>query len=239
METLFSIDAKKILAKLHIAARQQANNDLAIINTGIINDDMNATPENPGNKISFDFDNKKMEYEVGIVKAIPQYKVSFSELFGKDYVEVLSSKLSKLNNIFKENSEELRKKITKLNEDAEKFNKKQFETIQKEAFEQLTTYFNNFVGRNNIKSFNADSMIALNFIKLTDTSKTDFVSDYVINPIKNDEFENKIKKTQKDIEQKINKLKDPKMNDIDKLADIILKSEVFQCFKVAYTLKNT
>ena len=60
-KALFTIDAGKILAKLHLAAQQQAPN-CVVINTGIKNPSGKQDPKDPG-KVEFDFENKSGEYQ--------------------------------------------------------------------------------------------------------------------------------------------------------------------------------
>lgn len=62
---VFSVDASVILAKLHLAGKQQAPNYL-VINSAVTNDD-SGTPENPGNA-KFDMKSKDGNYEVCLVK---------------------------------------------------------------------------------------------------------------------------------------------------------------------------
>ena len=67
---VFSVDASVILAKLHLAGKQQAPNYL-VINSAVINDD-SGTPENPGNA-KFDMKSKDGNYEVCLVKKNVEY----------------------------------------------------------------------------------------------------------------------------------------------------------------------
>ena len=75
---LFDVDASQILAKLHLAGRQALkfdNTHLFIVNTGIQNDNLKATPDKIGN-VKFDLKNASGEYEVGFVMEI-QYRKNF------------------------------------------------------------------------------------------------------------------------------------------------------------------
>lgn len=76
-DVLFDIDASEILAKLHLAAKQQANvkSPNFIFNTGIINDSDSATPEKPEN-VKFNLKNPTNLYYVGYVTEF-EYKQSF------------------------------------------------------------------------------------------------------------------------------------------------------------------
>lgn len=66
---IFDIDAGVLLAKLHLAAKDQVKTDngMFIVNTGILNPNDSAKPENIGN-VNFDLGNKSGEYQLGIAK---------------------------------------------------------------------------------------------------------------------------------------------------------------------------
>ena len=72
---LFEVDASKIVAKLHLAGRQPLKIEYGkgefLANTGVVDDDIKATPENPG-KVSFDI--AKKSYQVGYVVAVQYFK---------------------------------------------------------------------------------------------------------------------------------------------------------------------
>ena len=72
---LFEVDASKIVAKLHLAGRQPLEIEYGkgefLANTGVVDDDVKATPENPG-KVSFDIARKS--YQVGYVVAVQYFK---------------------------------------------------------------------------------------------------------------------------------------------------------------------
>ena len=77
-KALFDVNAQQIIAKLHLAAKEQANvgANTIIVNTGIVND-KNAKPENPGD-VSFDLKNSSHTYQVGIIQQI-QYSIDFND----------------------------------------------------------------------------------------------------------------------------------------------------------------
>lgn len=79
-EVLFDVDASEIVAKLHLAAQQQANPKLKpyngfVINTGVLNNDPNGSPEKIG-KVRFDLNNKLSTFQLGAVVDV-EYKQSF------------------------------------------------------------------------------------------------------------------------------------------------------------------
>lgn len=78
MKALFEVNAQQILAKLHLAAKEQANvgSNTIVVNTGILND-KNAKPEKPGD-VSFDLKNSSHTYQVGIIQDI-QYSIDFND----------------------------------------------------------------------------------------------------------------------------------------------------------------
>lgn len=65
---IFEVHAGKILAKLHLAGQQQANNSV-VINTAIKNPVDKADPQNPG-KTEFDLENKSGEYQLAIIRPL-------------------------------------------------------------------------------------------------------------------------------------------------------------------------
>ena len=70
-EALFTVNAGQILAKLHLAARQDSEHDIFYaFNTGIKDETKDDTPEKPGKAI-FDLTNKSGEYEVCFVTRAP------------------------------------------------------------------------------------------------------------------------------------------------------------------------
>lgn len=89
---LFEVDASQILAKLHLAGLNsiKKKNDEFIVNTGILNDNQKASPENPG-KVSFDLTNQSSEYEVGYVMQI-EYRKSYGL---EDAIDLISDLLAK------------------------------------------------------------------------------------------------------------------------------------------------
>lgn len=80
-EVLFEVDASKIVAKLHLAglmaarSKFSANGKGFIVNTGIVNDQPNGTPEKVG-KTEFNLKNPTGEYQVGYIATI-EYKKPF------------------------------------------------------------------------------------------------------------------------------------------------------------------
>lgn len=112
---LFEIDASKILAKLHLAGIKaggllDAKTDF-YINTGIIDDDPKATPENPG-KVTFDLTNSSTEYQLGYVTTVSYYK-SYDVEKDMNALAMVRSKVfgdgSKVDDKLKDNKEEYEK----------------------------------------------------------------------------------------------------------------------------------
>lgn len=80
--TLFDIDASVLLAKLHVAAKDQVktNNGMFIINTGIENPNDSAKPDNLGS-VTFNLDNKLGEYQLGVAMLFSyQLKIDLKQL---------------------------------------------------------------------------------------------------------------------------------------------------------------
>ena len=101
-DSLFEINAGKILAKLHLAAQQAIPNSIAI-NTGIVNPVAKADPENPGN-VDFNLDNKSGEYQFAVLKLL-QYHVPIDLSKNKKLAE-LQKKLEKAKEKDKKNGKD-------------------------------------------------------------------------------------------------------------------------------------
>ena len=88
-ESLFTVNAGQILAKLHLAARQASELGLFYaVNSGMKDDTLNDKPDNPG-KALFDLTNKSGEYEVCLmtqkpVEYLPQIVLSAVPSVQKD-----------------------------------------------------------------------------------------------------------------------------------------------------------
>lgn len=98
---LFDVDASQILAKLHLAGRQSLKFDntyLFIVNTGIQNDNIKATPDKIGN-VKFDLKNASGEYEVGFAMKI-QYRKNFDIDNNIKNIKAYYNELIKLNELY-------------------------------------------------------------------------------------------------------------------------------------------
>ena len=214
-KALFTVDAGKILAKLHLAGKTQTPNFL-VINTAIKNEKENDTPEAPGKTI-FDLSSKDGNFEVAFIKLGFQYveqlapeqdpKIKKAE----ENVEKEKDKNSKLTDdqksVAKENQEknkEIAKLVKGVKPDSsnkeieaavEEENKKRLEQ-KEQAFKKLKAdvlkesgeYFKNFCGSENYKAPSEDQLVQFQLSPSIKTMKDIKIKDYVIQPIEDKEL---------------------------------------------------
>jgi hypothetical protein len=98
-DPFFTIDAGKILAKLHLAAKTQVTTKDAVVeNSGIEDEEKNDTPEKPG-KTTFNLDKGKGEYTLSITYKYAEFKPQINLETDKN-VEGLRAELKKTNDKF-------------------------------------------------------------------------------------------------------------------------------------------
>lgn len=217
---LFTIDAGKILAKLHLAAQQQVPNSL-VINTAIKNPVAKGDPKNPG-KVEFDFENKSGEYQIAIVKLLA-YQIQIDLLKNKKLMEFQTqldkykkendkakltdktkdkddSELKKIHEEmlklfagfklpdYKEDREDFEASAKSFNEAVQKENEKRKterkeaeEKLKSEAFEDMSKYYETFLGKDVAAKLSEDSvaiMPADSDGKLKDPAAFKNINDY-------------------------------------------------------------
>lgn len=243
-KVLFEVDASKILAKLHLAGVQPLKFEPGqfIVNTGIKNDSLNATPDNPG-KVEFDLTNTQGSYEAGFVTTI-KYERSFEVQQQLDKLAKLAAQESN-DKIFSKKLEgkegEERDKILadiekqygwkiasiddlkKAQEEAKKqtesnmdiYNEQMAEN-RKTAAATLKQYFTVFAGEDKAKGITEDSLVMINIIdNVKDSTDKRLVTNYEIRPMSDKDKELMLRKFQAN----------PK------------KCEEKVCFKVGYTIE--
>lgn len=139
-----TLDAKKLLVKLHLAAAQQVRPKVAAIkNAAILKEAASDTPEQPG-KCTFDLKSGP-EYEVGVFLTADKYVPSYESLF-KDYKNIVLSKQT----IEDSKKKDIEEKLEKENDKRKKEIEDQMAKLKKDAVEALNIYFENFVGKKNV-----------------------------------------------------------------------------------------
>ena len=113
---IFTVDASKIIAKLHLAARTAAGlgKDAMFINTGVVNDDPSATADKPG-KVAFNLDNSTNKYQVAYALDVDYFQSFDAESFLDEMTKLasqLAGKDSKLDDKQKEDVQEKFKTAT-------------------------------------------------------------------------------------------------------------------------------
>ncbi len=114
---LFEVDASQIIAKLHLAGRQAIKHLLKdgnfVVNTGIVNDNESATPDNPKN-VSFDLKNPTGEYEVGITLELAYHKTYELENTLNTLQELLAKTIGKNSSLSDKDNKSAQESINKL-----------------------------------------------------------------------------------------------------------------------------
>ena len=164
-----TINANKIYAKLHLAARQ-ATSSKFIFNSGIEKDKSSATPEKPGD-VSFNFDNNSGIYQIGqfeIFKFKPEESPSFLKLL--------------------ENNKSDNKKDKDKDKDKDDKFQQLLDKFKKTAFTNLTSYFSVFAGKTAIKNLKEENLqLTVLPFKTNNISSLKF-KDFSIETMKADEF---------------------------------------------------
>ena len=181
-DTLFSINAGKILATLHLAGVTQAPNYKPIINTGVKNCTISDTPENPG-KAEFDFTSKD-KYEIGFFK-----EQIYPELINLELSEELQQKQQELDKFVnaqkltdtndkvkakKEEILEIKQKLSgssvkefdkidddikKINESRQKQKEKVLNKFKSDAFKDIKQYMETFSGKEHASKLKIDEIV--------------------------------------------------------------------------------
>lgn len=179
-EFLFEYKLSDVIAKLHLGAQMaikgKITNDDKLFNTGILNNNIGAKPENKGN-VEFDIENKDGVYELGIVRAI-YYKPFIYEKTDKK-LQDLMKKQKKSGITDKPNDA-----VNKRKEEIEKENKKREESLKKEvtthrnnAFQVIKQYMTIFSGKEVASA-------------ITDASLTQHLVDEKVGNSDNPKFDN-------------------------------------------------
>lgn len=163
---LFTLDAKVLLAKLHLAAMTQVRKDAIVVkNTAILDEGENDVPEKPG-KCTFDLESGP-EYEVAVFLNLEKYVPAY-ETLDKDYKKTVTSNQKLASDKIKE----IEEKLDKENEERKKATEQNIEKLKKNALKILKTYFENFCGKQNASKL-SDSSIAM--LPWSDVKKFDDV----------------------------------------------------------------
>lgn len=184
--TLFDIDASVLLAKLHVAAKDQVktNNGMFIINTGIENPNDSAKPDNLGS-VTFNLDNKLGEYQLGVAMLFSyQLKIDLKQLKN---ITKLQEDLKKA--IEKESKEKEKASLTDKTDD------KKSESL--EIQKNLIKEYNNLVKGFKVKEFKvAEADIENGKITFEDAEKQFQENVKKENEHRTDEFQKNFKPLQ-------------------------------------------
>lgn len=214
-KALFTVDAGKILAKLHLAGKTQAPNFL-VVNTGIKNEKENDNPDSPG-KTTFDLSSKDGKFEVCFVKLGFQYveKIDPNQdpavQKAEEKVDKEKDKNSKLTDdqksVAKENQEK-NKAIAKLvngvktdssndeikaavkdeNEKRAEQKEEAFKKLKAQVIKEAGEYFKKFCGSENYKAPTEDQLVQIQLSPSIKSMKDIKIKDYVIQPIEDKEL---------------------------------------------------
>lgn len=150
-ESFFTIDAKVLLAKLHLAAKTQLPK-VVVRNTGVPVEAASDSPEKPSDKCLFDLKSGP-DYLVGIFmnfEFVPPY-----EDLDKDYKKTVTS----AQKIDSDKIEEIENTLEKENEKLKADKAAEEKTMRKEVVSHMKTYFTHFAGKNNASKVSEKSIV--------------------------------------------------------------------------------
>lgn len=154
-DSLFTVNAGQILAKLHLGALQPIPSEI-ILNTGIKNMAKSATPDNIPADLVFDLTNKSGLYELGVVRTVK--KITNAEKAIADDTSLTGKK---------DEIEKKREELNKQNEDL--LNKE-----KSAAYKTIKAYFAVFSGKDAASKIKENEVIATpisDSVKATDAFK--------------------------------------------------------------------
>lgn len=249
-DILFTIDAGKILATLHLAAVTQAPNYKPIYNTGIKDCTESDTPENPG-KATFDFSNKKMN-EIGFFREdtypevislknnilLKKEEEQLNKLVKSqgltdtdDKVKAQKEKIVKLKQsltgVKESEYEKIDSEIEKINEERKKRKQEVLAKLKKRAFKDIKQYLTTFSGKEHASKFKEDEILVSLLDKMPKSLKDVEVKNYKIQDSGNN------KKIKQDLDKKLNE----QIDNAKKLSDFDNFSGVF-CYKIGYQFET-
>lgn len=219
-EEMFSLDAGVLLAKLHLAGISQTKQKAVVVNSGIVDSADSDTPEKP-NKSNFNLDNKSGQYEVATFVPL-EYVVPYEELGGEGYV----SKVTSHQKIDSDKTKDIETKLQEQNEARKKDKEKAIEKAKKEAVDILKTYFENFIGKQNLGKIDTSNIVAIEYQEVKSAKDVE-VKDFKISEA-----------DQKALEENANKAKAEFEKDAKSKTSDLAKSpyKTFLCCKVAYSV---
>lgn len=161
-EFLFDFKFGDIVAKLHLGAQMAVKGKLTtddkLFNTGILNNDINAKPENKGN-VEFNVENKDGVYEIGIVRAI-SYKPIIYEKSDKKLQDLMKKqKQSKITDKPNDAIQKRKDEIVKENKKREENLKKEVTTHKNNSFQVIKQYMTIFAGKEVSSAITESSLV--------------------------------------------------------------------------------
>ena len=147
---LFKVDAGVLVAKLHLAAKQQVEVKepiLFIKNAGILNEKKDDKPDKETNA-TFDFKSGP-SFEVGFFVEVKDLCLPY-EQYSKEYKQLVTSNQK----IDSDKIKEIEDELDKENEDRKKKLDKTFADLKKKVADLAKIYFTFFVGAKNAAKVN-------------------------------------------------------------------------------------
>ena len=219
-EELFSLDAGVLLAKLHLAGISQTKQRAIVVNSGIVDSSDSDTPEKP-NKSNFDLDNKSGQYEVATFVPV-EYVVPYEELGGEGYVKKVTSHQK----IDSDKIKDIEKALQDQNEKRKKDKEKAVDKAKKEAVDILKTYFENFIGKQNLGKIDTKNVVCAEYQEVK-SSKDVSIKEFKIE----DPDQSKLEANANDAKAEFEKDAKSKTSDLAKTP-----YKTFLCCKVAYSV---
>ena len=223
---LFKVDAGVLVAKLHLAAKQQVEVKepiLFIKNAGILNEKKDDKPDKETNA-TFDFKSGP-SFEVGFFVEVKDLCLPY-EQYSKEYKQLVTSNQK----IDSDKIKEIEDELDEENEDRKKKLDKTFADLKKKVADLAKIYFTFFVGAKNAAKVNVS--LPEKPIPWTNINEKDFETIECKNGKITPPDESKLAKQQEDEKKQFEK--EAKKN----TSKILSKPPPrFYCYKLAYNIE--
>lgn len=221
---LFSLDAGILVAKLHLAAKQQVEVKdpiLFIKNAGVLKEKKGDTPDK-ASEATFDFKSGPT-YEVGFFVEVKDLCLPY-EQYSKDYKQLVTSNQK----IDSDKIKDIEEQLDKENEERKKQLDKTLVDLKKKVADLAKIYFTFFVGAKNAAKVNSSAMsdpIPWTELKEADFEKVECKSGKILPPDKS-ELAKQQEEEKKQFEEEAKK----------STTKLLSKPPTrFYCYKLAYT----
>ena len=217
---LFKLDAKVLLAKLHLAAAEQVRGQCEIVKNTAITDEKKDDSPNKNSSCLFNLKGGP-EYTVNIFLLMKDYIPPYDQI-SQDYKKIVTDQQK----IDSDKIKEIEDKLEKENEQRTEEHKKKLDALHVKATKLLQTYFLHFAGEPASRKVTKDVVMTMPWSKVTfeNVSEKD-------GKLKQPD-EKELKKMQ---EEFLTTFKEEAKSKTEKLA--AKPAEMMYCFQTRYTAK--